>query len=59
MGTLIHYTADIRLGGPMRLVQPFLGRAFARIGRDALTGMKRTLDARSGAAIGRFDPDPA
>ncbi len=56
-GTLIHYTADIRLGGALRLVQPFLGRAFAKIGQDALTGMQRTLDARSGAAIGRFDPD--
>lgn len=56
-GTLIDYTADIRLSGALRLVQPFLGRAFAKIGRDALTGMQRTLDARADAAIGRFDPD--
>ena len=48
-GTRIDYTADIRLGGVLRLVQPFLGGQFARIGRDALGGMKRTLDARAGA----------
>jgi carbon monoxide dehydrogenase subunit G len=46
-GTRIDYTADIRLGGVLRLVQPFLGRAFAKLGRDALTGMQRTLDARA------------
>ena len=28
-GTRIDYTADIRLGGLLRLVQPFLGGAFA------------------------------
>ena len=56
-GTRIDYTADIRLGGVLRLVQPFLGRVFAKIGRDALSGMQRTLDARAGAAIGRFDLD--
>jgi carbon monoxide dehydrogenase subunit G len=49
-GTRIDYGADIRLGGALRLVQPFLGRAFAKLGRDALTGMQRALDARAGAA---------
>ena len=44
-GTRIDYAADIRLGGALRIVQPFLGRQFARIGRDALDGMRRTLDA--------------
>lgn len=48
-GTRIDYTADIRLGGVLRLVQPFLGGQFARIGHEALTGMKRTLDARAEA----------
>ena len=48
-GTRIAYTADIRLGGALRLVQPFLGRAFARLGRDAIAGMQRALDARAGA----------
>lgn len=45
-GTRIDYTADIRLGGVLRLVQPFLGRAFANLGRNAVDGMQRTLDAR-------------
>jgi carbon monoxide dehydrogenase subunit G len=57
-GTLIDYTADIRLGGALRLVQPFLGRAFAKVGRDALTGMQCTLDAREGAPNGQFGKDP-
>ena len=48
-GTRIDYTADIRLGGVLRLIQPFLGRAFAKLGRDALAGMQRTLDARAEA----------
>jgi carbon monoxide dehydrogenase subunit G len=49
-GTRIDYSAEIRLGGALRLVQPFLGRAFAKLGRDALTGMQRALDARAHAA---------
>ena len=48
-GTRVLYTADIRLGGPMRLVQPFLGGAFAKIAHDALDGMRRALDARAAA----------
>lgn len=48
-GTRIDYTADIRLGGILRLVQPFLGGQFARLGREALDGMQRTLDARAQA----------
>lgn len=46
-GTRVDYTADIRLGGVMRLVQPFLGRAFAALGRNAVDGMQRSLDARA------------
>jgi carbon monoxide dehydrogenase subunit G len=45
-GTVIDYTADIRLGGLLRFAQPFLGGSFARIGRDAAGGMERTLAAR-------------
>jgi carbon monoxide dehydrogenase subunit G len=55
-GTRIEYRADIRLGGLMRLVQPFLGRAFAALGRNALDGMRRALDGRAAAEAGR-DPD--
>jgi hypothetical protein len=39
--TVVEYVADIRLGGPLRLVQPLLGGAFRRIGRDAAAGMNR------------------
>ena len=48
-GTVIDYTADIRLVGLLRLVQPFLGGAFERIGREAAAGMEATLTARHGA----------
>jgi carbon monoxide dehydrogenase subunit G len=57
-GTRIDYTAEIRLGGLLRLAQPFLGRAFAKLGRDALAGMQRTLDARS-SADGSLVADPS
>jgi carbon monoxide dehydrogenase subunit G len=49
-GTAIDYTADIRLGGLLRLVQPFVGGTLERIGRDAADGMQRTLAARAAAA---------
>jgi NAD(P)-dependent dehydrogenase (short-subunit alcohol dehydrogenase family) len=49
-GTAIDYTADIGLGGLLRLAQPFLGRAFERIGREAAAGMAQTLEARAGRA---------
>jgi carbon monoxide dehydrogenase subunit G len=42
-GTLIDYTADIRLVGLLRLLQPFLGGAFAEVGRKAAGGMRRAL----------------
>ncbi len=48
-GTAIDYTADIRLGGWMRLIQPFVGGAFEKIAKDALGGMQRTLDERAAA----------
>jgi len=49
-GTIVDYTADIRLQGWMRLVRPFVGGTLARIGRDAAAGMTRTLTARATAA---------
>ena len=48
-GTLIEYVAEIHLEGWMRLVEPIVGRAFAKIGRDARDGMERTLDERARA----------
>ena len=49
-GTTIDYTADIRLGGWMRLAQPFVGGAFEKIAKDALGGMQQALDARAAEA---------
>jgi carbon monoxide dehydrogenase subunit G len=46
-GTRIDYTADIRLTGLLRIVQPLLGGAFANIGRNAAEGMRRTLADRA------------
>jgi carbon monoxide dehydrogenase subunit G len=50
-GTVVDYVADIRLGGWMRLLQPFAGGTFRKIGQDARAGMQRALDAL--AANGR------
>jgi carbon monoxide dehydrogenase subunit G len=43
-GTRIDYVADIRLQGLLRLLEPFAGGAFRRIGENARNGMQRTLD---------------
>jgi hypothetical protein len=48
-GTRVDYTADIRLQGVLRLAQPFMGSAFARLGRNARDGMQRALDERAAA----------
>jgi carbon monoxide dehydrogenase subunit G len=42
-GTRVDYTADIRLTGWMRLVEPFAGGAFRRLATDAAEGMQRAL----------------
>jgi dehydrogenase/reductase SDR family protein 12 len=47
--TTLDYTADIRLRGPFRLIEPFLGGAFENIGRNAAHGMQGTLDAQAAA----------
>jgi len=44
-GTRIDYTADIRLTGLWRLIEPFAGGAFTKIGREAREGMQHTLDS--------------
>ncbi len=41
--TVIDYTANIHLGGLLRFVEPFLGRSFERIGRQAAAGMAAAL----------------
>lgn len=48
-GTTIRYTADIQLRGLMRLLTPFAGGAFQRLGENARDGMQRALDERAAA----------
>jgi carbon monoxide dehydrogenase subunit G len=50
-GTAIDYTADIRLGGWMRLIQPFVGGTLKKIGTDGIGGMQRALDERAAGAV--------
>jgi carbon monoxide dehydrogenase subunit G len=53
-GTHIDYTADIHLGGWMRLLEPLVGGSFAKIAKDALGGMQQALDERaSGRTLDR------
>jgi carbon monoxide dehydrogenase subunit G len=47
--TAVDYVADIRLGGLLRLVQPFLGGRFDRLGKDAASGMFRELNELAAA----------
>ena len=47
-GTRVDYTADLTLKGWMRLLAPFLGGTFRKIGTDARDGMQRALDALAG-----------
>jgi carbon monoxide dehydrogenase subunit G len=43
-GTIVDYRADIRLTGWMRLLAPFAGSAFRKIGDQAAAGMRRALE---------------
>jgi carbon monoxide dehydrogenase subunit G len=58
-GTTIDYIADIKLHGLLGLIQPLLGRQFDALARNAVEGMKATLDARAAAAPAAADPAPA
>ena len=49
-GTRVDYVAEIKLNGLLGLVQPLLGRAFDGIGKGAVAGMKRELDALARSA---------
>jgi carbon monoxide dehydrogenase subunit G len=46
-GTTVHYTADLRLKGLLRLAEPFLKGRFEQLGRDAVAGLQRELDRRA------------
>jgi uncharacterized protein YndB with AHSA1/START domain len=44
-GTRVVYSADFRLKGMMRLAEPFLRGTFRRLGRAAIGGLDRVLNA--------------
>ena len=46
-GTQIHYSADLRLKGPLRLLEPLLRKRFDETGRAAMAGMRRALQLRA------------
>jgi carbon monoxide dehydrogenase subunit G len=58
-GSQLDYSADIRLTGLLRLVEPFAGGAFERIARDAREGMQRRLDELAGDLEGSDPEDRA
>ena len=43
-GTRIHYSADLRLKGLLKLAEPFFKGRFDETGRKAMEGMKRALE---------------
>lgn len=43
-GTIVDYTADLRLTGVMRFVAPFLAPLLRRVGERALDGMVEALE---------------
>jgi carbon monoxide dehydrogenase subunit G len=45
-GTEVDYLAEFSFKGLMRLAEPFLGRTFDKIGREAMDGMVAAADAR-------------
>lgn len=47
--TQVDYIADIRLGGPLRFIQPFLGGAFRKLAENAVGGMREQLERRAAA----------
>lgn len=46
-GTVVDYTAHIQLTRWMRLLEPFAGGAFRKIGEQAAAGMRQALQARA------------
>ena len=51
-GTAVDYTAEIRLGGLLRLIQPLLGGRFEKLGKDAAAGMTRELRRLANGSAG-------
>lgn len=43
-GTRVRYSADLRLKGLLKLAEPFMKGRFEKTGRDAIAGMRRSLE---------------
>lgn len=43
-GTRVRYSADLRLKGLLRLAEPFMKGRFEKTGKDAIAGMRRSLE---------------
>ena len=50
-GTRVTYDADLALKGPLRIADPLLGLAFARVGDRALAGLREALGSRDPARL--------
>jgi len=50
-GTRVSYDADLRLKGPLRLVDPLLALAFNRVGDRALDGLHEVLGRPARGAV--------
>lgn len=42
-GTRVHYMADLRLRGVLRIFEPLMKKRFERLADDAMSGLRRTL----------------
>ncbi len=42
-GTRVTYTADIRFKGALKLAEPFLGKAFTKLGDEAEAGLREAF----------------
>jgi carbon monoxide dehydrogenase subunit G len=45
-GTMVTFTADLQLKGPLRITEPFMKGRFEELGRKAVAGLQRELDRR-------------
>lgn len=43
-GTRVRYSADLRLKGLLKLAEPFMKGRFEKTGKDAIAGMRRSLE---------------
>jgi carbon monoxide dehydrogenase subunit G len=46
-GTRVRYSADLRLKGLLKLAEPFMKGRFDKTGKNAIAGMRRSLEGRN------------